>query len=368
MGATGEGAGAVNGRAGARGPVPAALGRLVSPIYGVLVSARNRRYDAGLGVRRLAVPVVSVGNLSVGGTGKTPIVAHLARALGENGVRPCIAMRGYTRRGSAESDEAGAYRRELPGVPVVVGPDRAERLGAFLATDEGRVVGCVLLDDGFQHRRLARCYDIVLVDATRSPFEDGLLPGGWLREPVGNLARADAVIVTHAESASDEALHRLDRAVRAVHGRAPIARTRHVWTGLRWVDGSGREETRGVDSLRGMRVLVVCAIGNPAPMLSMAAAAIGEEPAGSVVLRDHDPYSPSTVERIARRAREVGAGVILTTEKDWSKLMRLPAGSLPGPVARPVLEVGFDRGREGLLREVLEAVSAPRHGAAVPAR
>ncbi len=366
------------------------LGRLLEPLYTFEVSRRNRRYDRGIGVTRAGVPVISVGNLSVGGTGKTPMVTHLARELLEAGYHPAIAMRGYVKgRGAGAhgqtSDEARQYRRILEDVPIIAQPDRAagiaELLRAQAEEGSGPRVDCVILDDGFQHRRLARDLDIVLIDVMRSPFDDRVLPAGWLREPVAALKRADAVVLTHAELATPEHLAALRTDVSSVHGRPPIAVTRHLWTGLRvaeptrrvpevGVTEQGRErawanQLRAVDYLRDRRVLAVCAIGSPEGFLTAAAAASGSV-VGRIVLPDHDPYTPRTVERIAREA--AGVDVILTTEKDWSKLRRRrpPARGAdahrtwPCPIVRPVLTLTFDHGREALTARVLEAVRSWR--------
>lgn len=198
-------------------PLPGPLGRLAGAIYAREIRRRNRAYDRGGRVTRLDRPVISVGNLSAGGTGKTPMVMKLATALLEAGHHPCIAMRGY-KAAAGRSDEAEEYRARLVNVPVVAQPDRISGLRALFATEVGRDVDVVLLDDGFQHRRLARDLDIVLVDATRSPFEDRLLPAGYLREPPASLERAQAVVITHAEAVVGGEIDRLEAGLRA--GRA----------------------------------------------------------------------------------------------------------------------------------------------------
>jgi tetraacyldisaccharide 4'-kinase len=153
-------------------PLGGPIGRALSAIYAGIVSRRNRAFDAGRGVVTLDRPVISVGNLSVGGTGKTPLVAHVLEVLGGAGRNPCVAMRGYGSGRGRESDEAMLYRDQFLSVRIVAQPDRVEGLLALLASDDGGHVDSVVLDDGFQHRRLARQVDLVLVDATRDPFAD----------------------------------------------------------------------------------------------------------------------------------------------------------------------------------------------------
>jgi tetraacyldisaccharide 4'-kinase len=343
-----------------KGPLPGVLGRAASSLYALGIARHNRRFDAGRGVNALPLPVISIGNLSVGGTGKTPMVAHVCRVLLERGIRPCIAMRGYApgrRRGAGQgSDEADAYARLFDdAVDLVSQPDRYAGVQELLAARstigrDGAAApplpppGAVVLDDGFQHRQIARDLDVVLVDASRSPFADRLLPAGWLREPVGSLRRASCVVVTHAELASERELDALAQDIRRAHGQPPIAVTRHLWTALRDAD----DRPRPLDALAGRRVLGVCAIGNPAGFahsLRATIGAAGPEPE-LIMLPDHDAYVAPTVDRIAAAARRGDAEFIVTTDKDWSKLRTVPRGTWPCPVLRPELSLSFLRGRE----------------------
>ncbi len=363
------------------GPLPPLLGWagvLAEPVYRWVIAGRNRRFDRGEGVRRLPVGVISVGNLSVGGSGKTPMVAWLARALLARGARPAIALRGY--RGGAHgehSDEADEYRRLLPEAPLAVGPDRFEQATRLIESrartpgDEGAggggggVEGAggggvegkpgpithILLDDGFQHRRLHRDVDLVLIDATRDPFSDHLLPRGWLREPVESLRRAHAVAITHAEAVDAQRVAALAARVRGVlGGQRPIAVCRHAWVGIEGLpDGPAPTEW-----LSGRRVYAACAIGNPGPFL----AELGRRAAlaGALVLPDHDAFAATTVARLRAEAIGARAEAIVVTEKDWSKLRRTAgdggsggSGVWPCPVVRPRLELQFDTGGDALL-------------------
>jgi len=336
------------------GPVPGLAGRALARAYRGEIGRRNRKFDKGEGVTRLDRPVISVGNLSVGGTGKTPMVVWIVRALLEGGQCPCVAMRGYRAKGGI-SDEAAIYQRLFMELPIVAQPDRAQGLRELFERSVGKDINCVVLDDGFQHRKIARDLDIVLVDASRSPFEDRLLPAGWLREPVDSLGRAGAIVLTHAELASPEAIASLSAQVERAGGRAPVAVTRHAWTGLDVQRRSG-DERQELSWLDGQRVLAVCAIGNPDAFLAEARSEVGERLVGSIVMRDHDSYSASAVRRLCRRAESARADVILTTEKDWVKLARAPVDLWPCPIARPRLDLAFDTGRESLERLVLESV------------
>lgn len=335
-----------------RPPLPAPIGSVLEPVYRREMARRNRAYDRGRSVTRLGRPVISVGNLSVGGTGKTPMVRRLLRELIGAGHRPCVAMRGYKSTRQRESDEAAAHRRAFPTVPVVAQPDRIAGLRALFETDIGKRVDCVVLDDGFQHRRLARDLDVVLIDASRDPFADRLLPAGWLREPVSSLARAGAVVLTHAELVSGDMLDALTERVRAISPGATIATASHDWADLA-VFEEELETREPIGWLAGKRVLGVCAIGAPRGFRASLVAATGREPEAFIALRDHDPYDPPTLARVLAAARDRTVEAIVTTDKDWSKLAGIPAGEWPCPVVRPRLEIRLGRGADELLSRVV---------------
>jgi tetraacyldisaccharide 4'-kinase len=340
-----------------RPPLRGPLGYALAGVYGSAVAWRNRRFDRGRGVVTFDRPVISVGNVSVGGTGKTPLVAHLTRLLLGAGHRPCIAMRGYgaTRGRGLESDEALAYRRELSRVPMVAQPNRTEGLIDLFGTEPGRLVDCVILDDGFQHRQIARDLDIVVVDATRSLLADRLLPAGWLREPVSSIARADAVVVSHAEAAQALQVRELEAPLGGMVRLRLAAVAHHQWTGLRVTDDDGEREAP-LEWLDGKRTYAACAIGNPGPFLHRAQQAASRGGLlGIMVLRDHAAFEPENPVRVKREVAASGAQVLLVTEKDWSKLMR--DTDWPCPVARPRLELGFERGGPELEQAVLDCVA-----------
>src|SRR5438876_5539483 len=174
--------------------------------YGSAVHLRNWCYDRGwLPTHRPPVPVISVGNLTAGGTGKTPCVEYLARFLQARGLRPAVLSRGYRGNGRP-NDEALILEANLPDVPHLQGKDRVTR-----ASQAVRVFGAdvLILDDGFQHRRLRRDLDLVLIDAMNPWGHGRLLPRGLLREPISSLRRADAVIVTRLDQAQPAEIERI---------------------------------------------------------------------------------------------------------------------------------------------------------------
>jgi tetraacyldisaccharide 4'-kinase len=334
------------------GPLPEILAPLTAPaswLYGLAVALRNRRYDRGGGGASAGVPVVSVGNLTVGGAGKTPMVSWMAAWLREAGHHPAIAMRGYGARPGEPSDEQQEHIDRLPDVDVVADPDRVSALSAYLPAHPE--VDCVLLDDGFQHRRLRRDFDLVLIDATRDTMNDRLLPRGYLREPLANLRRADAVVVTRATSVDGELAERIERH----HGRPPVAWTRHTWTRLRVIESDRDDERAEVGWLEGKRVLTLLGVGNPKPIHGQLEAA-GATVACNVAARDHERYERQKL--VLARGLCEGVDALVMTGKDWVKarqLIDLP--TWPVPIVLPWLEIDFIDGADNLKALVLESVS-----------
>jgi tetraacyldisaccharide 4'-kinase len=255
------------------------------------------------------------------------------------------------------SDEEREHRDELPGVPVVARPDRAAGVRALLAGPNGAGVGCVVLDDGFQHRRLARDLDIVLVDASRPPDRDALLPRGYLREPIGSLGRAGAVVITHAELVTPREVERVRALVGCELGdAAPVAVAEHVWTGLQRVDGGdpgGHRLEEWEAWLRGRRVLAVCAIGQPAGFLA-AVDRSGAERVATMVLADHDPFDMPTLKRLSGLVQTHDPDVVLMTAKDHAKLGGRGGwvSACQRPVVVPTLGLRWRSGEDALRAKV----------------
>ena len=321
----------------------------MAPFYRAAVAGRNLLFDVG--VRRpvrLSRPVVSVGNLTVGGTGKTPVVIDLARRLRSMGQDPAILLRGYA-PGAAQSDEAAVLEQEAdPDVPVGVNPSRSVAARAVLKRRPQVTV--FVLDDGFQHRQVHRDVNIVLVDAT-DPFGLGhLLPRGLLREPLTSLRRADAVVVTHAEQVDQEQLDRIDGRIEQITGHRPLAHAEHRWTGYRRFDG----RMLPLDAFSARQVSAFCGLGNPQAFGRILSRHVGDV-VNLKVFADHYPYaSPHELQQMVAGAQHAGAEAIVTSGKDWVKVRsRLDWEDQPLPLVRPVLEVTFRDGEaqiEALLR------------------
>jgi tetraacyldisaccharide 4'-kinase len=290
----------------------------LAALFGAVVAGRNVLYDRGLlRMQRLQRPVISVGNLSVGGAGKTPFVILLGELLKTRGIRFDVLTRGYGRQsgGVAQVDPNGSARifgdeplliaRRL-GVPVIVGSERYQA-GIFA---EGRFASHVhLLDDGFQHRQLARDFDIVLV--TAEDARDRLLPAGRLRESVSALERADAVVLPADLSC----------------GQLPLA-GKQVWR-LRRNLQAGHAPPRPVG---------FCGIARPGNFFSQLREA-GVELAAEVPFPDHHVYTRRDVSRLLRLRQQTGAGGFVTTEKDAVKLDALLAELQPVAVVPVIMEL-----------------------------
>lgn len=320
------------------------LGALLSPLYSFVIARRNARYNKKKGVFKPSVPVVSVGNISVGGTGKTPLVKRVVYALKLAGYRPGIVLRGYGSKINGVSDEEAEHRFYNPTTPVIANPNRVMAISEMLVRQTSQRVDAIILDDGFQHRRVARQADIVLIDAARDPFSDHMLPRGWLREPVSSLRRASAVVITHAESVSPSAIDALSARIESVHGKPPVGVTTHGWVNL-IVHAHETDALEPVEWLRGKRLVACCAIARPRSFLNQ----IRSNEAtlvDAMILRDHAMFSRTKGEQIARLARAARADAIICTSKDWTKLRHLPESLWPVPIVRPTLEHLFVSGQK----------------------
>ncbi len=304
-------------------------------LYEGVIRARNLYYDRVPGaVRRAGVPVISVGNLTVGGTGKTPLVIEVVRRLREWGRQPAILTRGYKAEPDREADEVLEYRDAVLDVPIIVNPDRVA--GARAATSQG--ADCLVLDDGFQHRRLARDLDLVLVDALNpwggGPLSPGvpllceqcngrMLPAGRLREPKSSLRRADVFVITRANQAEPAAVAGLRRELENLAPGRPIMTGSVESAGLVFADG----QCAPVSELRGREILAVCGLGNPVTFEQLVGT-LTERPTFTMRFSDHRCYRPIDAEHIASAAGS--RRWVVTTRKDWVKLRPLwPAGGPP---------------------------------------
>ncbi|MCZ6834290.1 MAG: tetraacyldisaccharide 4'-kinase [Planctomycetota bacterium] len=323
-------------------------------LYGGVIARRNRQFDRGARVQKVqpSAPVISVGNITTGGVGKSPFVTWLAELLLASGHRPVIAMRGYMAKPGELSDEQAEYMERLSGVDVLAHPDRVKTLNAYLPDHEE--IDCVLLDDGFQHRYVHRDLDLVLIDATRNTLRDVLLPVGRLREPLVNLHRADAVLVTHA-SGMDELI---EAKIERFHGKPPLAWSDHKWSHLRLFESSPEERQVELRWLKEKRVVTMLGVGNPKPVQKQLEAAgaciMANIPAG-----DHERYDQAKL-NVARGLCD-GAQALVMTAKDWVKARELIDFSTWNvPIVVPHLVLDVYEGARELQELVLQTVEG--HG------
>jgi tetraacyldisaccharide 4'-kinase len=336
---------------GERRGLKAGLGRfglrLASFPYGWATALRNRLFDRGWKhAERAPVPVVCVGNLTVGGTGKTPCVEYVARRFRDWDRQPAILSRGYG-NDHGPNDEALVLEENLPDVPHLQGADRVAL--AKIAVEELQS-DVLVLDDGFQHRRLARDLDLVLLDATQPWGLGYLLPRGLLRESPRGLRRAGAILLTRCDQVDTAALARLQDQVAKLAPDVPVIQTSHQPTA--WIDAEQR--TSPLAQFQGRRVAAFCGLGNPEAFrktlhdLGMTVRAFRAFP-------DHHAYTRPDVEALRTWARqEATEGVVVTTQKDLVKLRLTRLGE--GELWALRIQLSIHAGQEALDRKLKEAL------------
>jgi tetraacyldisaccharide 4'-kinase len=325
--------------------------RLAEVPYTWVVRWRNRRYDTGRAeICRVDVPVLSVGNLTLGGTGKTPMVEWLARWFRGHGVRVAIVSRGYGAEAGARNDEALELQQRLPDVPHLQEPDRVAAASTAVKEFNSQLI---LLDDAFQHRRIARDLDIVLLDALE-PFGFGhVFPRGTLREPLCGLRRAHVVALSRADMLDPPQREEVWRVVRRHNPQAVRLEVAHAARAL--ISSGGREEPLGsLASGTGVspvatgvggtsvspvacRVAAFCGIGNPAGFRHTLRSC-GYQVVDFREFPDHHPYDRGDLESLAAWADGLDVAAVLCTHKDLVKLVIDRLGRHPLRALRVGLE------------------------------
>jgi tetraacyldisaccharide 4'-kinase len=302
-----------------------------SIFYGIIIWIRNKLYDNKI-FRSLKIEkckVISVGNISVGGTGKTPVIKFLANYLSEMGYKVAILSRGY-RRSSKDTvivadgkqilvgleqagDEPLLLAQQLKNIPVVVESDRYN--GALKIQEQFRP-DIILLDDAFQHRRLHRDFDIVLVDASVGFGRGLLLPAGFLREPINNLKRADLIWLTRIDQSKN--LANLIRQIRG-YSSAPIIKSEHC--AIEIIQANSKQRYQ-LSYLNQKKVLLFSGIANPISF-EKTVIDLGGKIVHHLKFSDHYHYHQTDINRIINKAGDSDAEIILTTEKDFVRIMDL---------------------------------------------
>lgn len=331
----------------------------LSALYGIITRSRTALYQRGaFRTTKLPRPVISIGNITTGGTGKTPLVEWVARVLADSGKRVCILTRGYGRENPERrvlvsdgttvfsnaleaGDEPFLLARNLSGVAVISDADRVSAAqGAIkhLSTD------CFVLDDGFQHLQLARDLNIVTIDATNPWGGREMLPYGRLREPLSGLKRADCIVLTRSEHVND--VEAISSEIASLSGDRPIFRSRM----------RTKKVTPLLDEIAPARLPKIvgafCAVGNPESFFAHLRQD-GYELVMQRSFRDHHVYTHDDVATLVSAARQAGASSLITTAKDAVKLGEFSFG-----VPCYSLEIEIDiENEEDLRRLVLESSS-----------
>lgn len=296
---------------------------LLSGVYRLGLAIKNRRWNNPAQIKKVGVPVISVGNLTTGGTGKTPMVQWLCRYLRDRDLRVALLSRGYGSVNAGPNDEALELELSLPDVPHLQDADRVRI--AEVAIEELETQ-CLVLDDGFQHRRLHRDLDMVLIDAT-CPFGFGhLLPRGLLREPKMALSRADVLVITRCDQVSDPELKRIEEELQKYCQlpRTLIAKTVHQPVAL--VDSRGVR--RPLTDLSHHQLLLFAGIGNPNAFFQKVQH-MGAQVAGTRSFPDHYHYQREDIQslrawvdehRVNAPEPNLRPWLVVTTRKDLVKL------------------------------------------------
>lgn len=315
--------------------------------YRLGVKTRNWAFDHGWKtIHKASVPVVSVGNLTTGGTGKTPCVEFIARFFRQLDLRVALLSRGYGSE-AGRNDEALVLEENLPDVPHLQGADRVELARTAVEELESEIL---VLDDGFQHRRLHRDLDIVLIDAT-CPWGYGhLLPRGLLREPIGSLKRADVVMLTRCDLATQEVIAEIRATVTKVKPMLPIVESIHRPAG--WRKATNQEAA--LDAWQRRPIAAFCGLGNP-DAFRQTLIKLGLNVTAWRTFTDHHAYTRDDIEDLRAWARQLPSDAVLaTTQKDLVKIRvdRLGDRDLWALAIQLQVTSGQDA-LEGMLRKVL---------------
>ena len=346
-----------------RGPLATVIRLCLScmtPIYRLVIGFRNRRFDRAIAnedrtiVKQAGVPVVSVGNLTTGGTGKTPLVIWIAKYLQHHELRTAIISRGYGSTdadgANGRNDEALEMENRLPGVPHLQAPDRYRMSQQAIKEFESQIL---VLDDAFQHRSIHRDLDIVLIDASL-PFGFGqLLPRGLLREPLNALRRADLVVLTRADLVDAGKRDQTIARIREHIGNQPVLETRTVVSCL--MQSSGNQIS--IEQLSNQPIFFFCGIGNPDGFQATLNRQ-GFDIRGSVIFPDHHNFLPDDVQRIGESALACGAAAIVCTHKDLVKVRANELSQLP--LYAIVIDVEFLSGQTKIESELGKLIEAAR--------
>ncbi len=310
--------------------IPAAL-------YGLILKCREFLYRRGILKKTKApVPVISIGNITMGGTGKTPTVEFVARYLSEKGKKVVILSRGYAGVRSSEfgvrseesfvNDEYLVLSENLPNIPNLLGKNRVKNVATAIGEYGAE---CLILDDGFQHWRLERNLDIVVIDAINPFGFERLIPQGTLREPLRNLRRAHIFVLSHCDQSPQNSIDLIKQRLKQINDNAPIVETAHYPSELYSLNQRG-ETSLSTSWLNGKIVYAFCAVGNP-ESFKLTLEGLDARVSKFTCFPDHHFYKQNELDGIIREAESLGTDAIVTTQKDGVKIKSLPLTPLPLP-------------------------------------
>jgi tetraacyldisaccharide 4'-kinase len=335
--------------------IPAAL-------YQPIIGLRNACYNRGWKkTYQVPVPVICVGNLTVGGTGKTPMVIWLCRLIQRRGLKVAVLSRGYKAKGDLDNDETALMRQTLPDVPIVINPNRVEGAREAIQEHNAKVL---VLDDGFQHRRLARDLDIVLIDCTCPFGYDHILPRGLLREPKSQLRRAHVAVLSRCDMIEKNELSQLEEQVEQLlhdtkdKSETPpkvIVHSQHQPVALLKADGSKHQPAE----LKGKKIFAFCGIGNPQAFEDMLTD-LGADVIGHYQFGDHYVYDGLDAKLLLDWRGQYNADWLVTTEKDWVKLKAIPAIAKIEDIFWLKVETRITQGKEELGRTIVNLLEKNR--------
>ena len=330
--------------------------RLLEVPYCSVVSVRNFLYDQQiLSARQFSVPVISVGNLTLGGTGKSPMVAWLCRFFLDQNLHPGLVSRGYGmpvkgERANEGNDEFLEMSHRFPTVPHLQDRNRAEAIQKLLQTEQ---IDRIILDDAFQHRQVERNTDLVLLDAT-APFGfEHVFPRGTLRESINGLRRADIVLLTRSDLANEAERQNIRQRVLSINPNIIWGETIHVPTSLISAQSFSAEpiETEPLETIVGQSVLAFCGIGNPAAF-QKTLEQCGVHVAKLIPFPDHYHYTSQDAAALVRTAKELSTNSILCTMKDLVKLT--PMDFSECPLRAVSIEIQFTIGESAVCERLNE--------------
>lgn len=337
---------------------------VISCVYSIIIKLRNLLYDKKIfKTHHHKAIVISIGNITTGGTGKTPLVIWLYNYLVEKNTKCAILTRGYKAdqksnpsqiepgktKTAAYTDEPAILSESCPKSQVIVNPDRVAGAGEAIEKYAAEVL---VLDDGFQHRRLARDLDIITIDATQPFGYNKILPAGLLREPVDSLKRAGAVVLTRCDQIPAPELNKIESRLQAVNPDIIIAQSVHKVSGAKSIDGKSINN----ENLKGKKIFAFCGIGNPNAFLNTIKT-LDAELTGTKIFNDHYQYTDTSLAEIYELAGLSKAELILTTQKDWTKIRHFKPQIKDLPLTYLIIEIKFLAG-EDKLRLLIDNVLA----------